>query len=952
MNMTSLGPPPAAEPGSSPGQDQTRAERYAQILQSLSEGFGLVEVVVDARGRPADFRLLEVNEPFARLVGFPPEEAYGKRAREVVPGLGLHGLEILAKVADTGTPARFESYVRGAGKWYEVSAYRSTPGQIAFLLIDITERKQAEEAAVGQLKLAEAVFTRSISPLVLLDRHYNFLRVNEAYARACGKSVGDFVGRNHFEMYPSDTRLIFDEVLRTKRPYTVLARPFVFPDRPDRVTYWDWTLVPVLDREGEVESLVFSLIEVTERKVAEDALRESEQRYRAQAAELELIYRMAPIGLCVLDTELRYIHINERLAEINSVPAAEHLGRTVREVLPVIADQVEPMLRCVVESGEPAVEVEGSIEVEPGVVREWNSQYWPMKTADGRVYAISVVVEEITERRRLAEARQREQEFRSLAENSSDIISRFDKDLRRVYVNQAIESILECPRAELIGKTHREIGLPEPVAETLDRELIKVFETRRPHEAQVVVPTPRGERYLDARLIPEFNRDGEVVTVLTITRDLTERKIAEDALQESEQKYRALVEHLYEGIWLLDSEARTAYANARLGELLDYAPEDMLGKSWFDFMHPRCVDEARAYLERGKTAGRAEYDFEFLRRDGEALWAHIAATPLFDETDAHYEGVLAGVIDVTDRKRAEDALRQREREFTALVERAPDIIARIDRSLRLRYINPAVERITGQPREWFLGKTPAERELSPEEAAKLEQTLKQVFETGQELVVEHKNSTLQGERYYQMRLVPEFGPDNTVESVLVVERDIEDLKRAQQALEEQTLVDPLTGIANRRFLERFAGREWSREARHHLPIAAIMIDIDHFKAYNDRYGHAQGDECLRQVAITLRESLLRPADTIVRYGGEEFVVLLPESDLAAARDIAERMRLAVAERIVLPPVAEAGEHVSVSLGVAAVHAHEGKFEELIKAADAALYRAKKNGRNRVEIYNA
>lgn len=802
---------------------QAREQRYAPLFDLMIQGFVLAEIVRDDAGQPSDFRVIEVNEACGFLTGFYPEQANGRRARELVPDLEPHWLEAFVQVVESGEPARIENYAAGLGKWFEVFAHRTGHDQFALLFIDVSERKRAEEAAVAQFKLAEAVFSNSIAPLVVLDRDYNFLRVNEAYARACRLDVSDFAGRNHFEMYPSDAKLIFDEVVRTKEPNRTFVQAFIFPDQPERgVTYWDWTLVPILDRDGEVENLVFSLMDVTEREVAADALRQSEARYRRQAAELELIYRTLPIGLCVLDTELRYVHINARLAEYNRIPAEAHLGKTVRELLPQVADHVEPLLRRVLETGLPVLDFEASAADSAGVMRQWVSQYWPLKSSDGTVFGINTVTQEITERRRLEEARRREQEFRSLAENSMDIISRFDRELRRIYVNPAIETMFGRPRDELLGKTHLELGLPDALAHTFDHMLKEVFETGEARTVDAVVPTPKGERYLDARLVPEFGLDGEVNTVLTITRDLTERKLAEDALH------------------------------------------------------------------------------------------------------------------------------RREQEFAALAERSPDIIVRVDPSLRVLYINPAIERISGQSRESFIGRTPAECELPQEEIDLRVQALRQVFDSGEERVLEHKNPTLTGDRYYQTRLVPEFGADGTVERVLMVARDIDDLKRAQAVLEELALVDPLTGIANRRYLERFVGSEWLREARKQLPIAAIMIDIDHFKDYNDHYGHAQGDECLRQVTRTLKDALHRPADTLVRYGGEEFIVLLPESDLAAAQDIAERLRQAVASHPLFHLASPRASQITISLGVAAMNAHEGEFDDLLAEADAALYRAKEKGRNRVE----
>jgi PAS domain-containing protein len=131
----------------------------------------------------------------------------------------------------------------------------------------IIEQKRAEEALIEQGRILEAFFTSTITPLVLLDRDFNFIRVNEAYGKACRRDVSEFPGHNYFEFYPSDAKPIFEEVVESKRPYQVIARPFSFSDHPElQETYWDWTLTPTLDVRDEVEFLVFSLVDVTERK--------------------------------------------------------------------------------------------------------------------------------------------------------------------------------------------------------------------------------------------------------------------------------------------------------------------------------------------------------------------------------------------------------------------------------------------------------------------------------------------------------------------------------------------------------------------------------------------------------------------------------------------------------------------------------------------------------------
>lgn len=152
---------------------------------------------------------------------------------------------------------------------------------------DITDRKQAEREIAERSRLLEAIFTNHLTCLALLDRDFNFIRVNEAYARAAAREVSEFPGHNHFEFYPSDAQAIFEDVVRTKKPFQVSARPFVYPDHPEwGTTYWDWTLVPLLDHAGEVEFLVFSLNDVSERVRAEGALRQ-------RLAELEALHTVS-----------------------------------------------------------------------------------------------------------------------------------------------------------------------------------------------------------------------------------------------------------------------------------------------------------------------------------------------------------------------------------------------------------------------------------------------------------------------------------------------------------------------------------------------------------------------------------------------------------------------------------------------------------------------------------
>lgn len=185
---------------------------------------------------------------------------------------------------------------------------------------------------------------------------------------------------------------------------------------------------------------------------------------------------------------------------------------------------------------------------------------------------------------------------------------------------------------------------------------------------------------------------------------------------------------------------------------------------------------------------------------------------------------------------------------------------------------------------------------------------------------------------------------NAVVQVRHIERG-DRLKRERSALQAIAWTDALTGIPNRHYLDQALAGPWARERRAHHPLSVLMIDIDHFKALNDRYGHPAGDACLREVARRLQEALGRPDDVLARYGGEEFIALLHDADAAGAQAVAERLRAAV-EALAVEHAGSPFGVVTVSIGAASAAQH-GETARLIAAADKALYEAKCAGRNRV-----
>jgi diguanylate cyclase (GGDEF)-like protein len=193
-------------------------------------------------------------------------------------------------------------------------------------------------------------------------------------------------------------------------------------------------------------------------------------------------------------------------------------------------------------------------------------------------------------------------------------------------------------------------------------------------------------------------------------------------------------------------------------------------------------------------------------------------------------------------------------------------------------------------------------------------------------------------------------PDTgAIDGVVAISRDMTEQKDLQDKLAALATSDGLTGLANRRHFDERLSEEWARAKRDDTPLSLLLIDVDHFKKFNDQYGHQAGDGCLRSVARVLAAQAQRPADLAARYGGEEFALLLPNTDAGGCAEVGERIRGALHELGMLHALNLPSKLVTVSLGGATNLPSQGVTDcsALVAAADRALYAAKENGRDRL-----
>ncbi len=452
-------------------------------------------------------------------------------------------------------------------------------------------------------------------------------------------------------------------------------------------------------------------------------------------------------------------------------------------------------------------------------------------------------------------------------------------------------------------------------------------------------------------------------------RDDRRLKTAYDALAEREKQLRmqALVlDQIQDQVTITDLNGIVTYINRTQARALGTSPDARVGQHVSSYGDGQQADATQqeivdATLTLGAWRGRVVNECA----DGSQVILDLRTTLVRDEAGEPVAMVGIGT-DISERLQTEQILRTSQRQLADIIDFLPDALLAIDQDKRVIIWNKAIETMTGIPAAEMLGRGDYAYTI-PFYGEPRSQLMDLVFLDHPSSAimnryanVTHEGDTVAAEAFcnalYDGRgawIFAKISPLRDINGQIVgaieIIRDVTERKRLEEELRRLATQDPLTGLLNRRHFFILAEQEYERFLRYQRPLALFMVDIDHFKAVNDRYGHLVGDEVLRAVASRIRNGL-RQVDILARYGGEEFVLLLPETDLETARALAERLRISVAELQI--DTKEGTVSVTLSLGVAAIsNGISIPFEQLLDVADRLLYQAKQAGRNRVEVWD-
>jgi diguanylate cyclase (GGDEF)-like protein/PAS domain S-box-containing protein len=303
------------------------------------------------------------------------------------------------------------------------------------------------------------------------------------------------------------------------------------------------------------------------------------------------------------------------------------------------------------------------------------------------------------------------------------------------------------------------------------------------------------------------------------------------------------------------------------------------------------------------------------------------------------------------RQRLAAELQAKEAVFRLLAEESSDMVTRIGTDERIHYISPSSAGVVGWRPEQLMG-TSALAGVNAEDLPRVEQMVAALKrgEAEDARIVYRSRHRAKKEIWIEstMRVTKDFGTGE-INGVVAISRDMTEHKSLEQKLAALATMDGLTGIANRRHFDERLENEWAGAGREGTTLSLLLIDVDHFKKFNDEYGHLAGDACLQAVAKILAEQARRPADVVARFGGEEFVLLLPNTDATGCQQIGGAVRQSLAQLGIVHALNFPSKQLTVSIGgtTTSCGGAQASCLSLVEAADCALYSAKKDGRDRL-----
>ena len=664
---------------------QASEERFAAFMRHLPGA---------AYMKDTEGRYLYMNETCEKVLGTAKGRWEGKTDFEILPEETAQEFSSNdRKVAASGKIVEaIEKTIgeNGFHSWLSIKFPMTGSGgkveHIGGVSIDITEQKKIESTLTETNALLETILDSSPIMIAYLDTDFNFVRVNRAYAEGGLKEVSFFTGKNQFDLFPSEeNEAIFENVLETGVPYYAYARPFVYSERPEwGVLYSDWIMVATRDKAGAINGLLYILMDVTQRKKTEQALAESEDRYRK-------LYENTPAMMHSIDPEGRIISVSDYWLEKLGYSREEALGRKSTDFL--TPDSKKYATNTVL----PEFFRLGYCENIPYRYAAKNGDVLDIllsaiaeKDDEGKVIRSLAVLEDITERK---QAEEKLHFLSSIIEQSRESMICTDKDFRINYINQAAVKLFGWTLDELKGQKPDLLNA-DPLREEIQRELYETVARGETYITEVLNVRKDGSTFIcEFETSALFDEKGEINGYFGSQRDVTEKRKAEAAARESEETLRVIFESAADSIFIKGTDLKYIRVNRAMEELFGLPREKLLGKTDIEVFDKTAGTEIREIDKRVLAGEVIKYDSA--RSIGGKKFVFDSIKVPLKDSEGKIIGLCGYARDITDRKIMEEALRESEEKFRLVFENLGEGVTRVSLDETVELCNRAAEMIFG-----------------------------------------------------------------------------------------------------------------------------------------------------------------------------------------------------------------------------------------------------------------
>jgi len=683
----------------------------------------------------------------------------------------------------------------------------------------------------------------------------------------------------------------------------------------------------VLDGKMIIQAIVR---DITAQKRAEDALRQSEAKFREVYENLDdLYFETDAKGMIRL--------LSPSVYRLTGYKEEELIGKPETAVYANPREKAWLRLKIMLEGSVNDYEI--LMKNKNGEVASVSLTAHLFYDEKGQPVGVRGLLRNITERKQAEKALQEsETKYRRITENMSGIIAEIDALGTIKYLSPSHLRIFGDNPENLIGRTVFDRVHPED-RDRVMTELIEGVRLKTDREAEYRYRHADGH-YIWVRSAGNsfYDAEGEFVGAIINTSDITERRGAEEALRQSEAKFREVYENIDDVYFETDAEGNIRFLSPSVYRLTGYKEEEIIGKSvTVIYVHP----EENAVLRQKILEEGSVNDYEILvKKKGGAPWYASLTAHLFHDDKGQPVGVRGLLRNITARKLTEEALRQSEARFREVYETIDDMYFQTNPEGNIKDLSPSVCRITGWTEEELIGKHYTFVHANPDDR---EQLLDKMSQSGHvndfELLLQKKN----GEKFFASltarRFFDEKGQSIGVRGLL---RNITERKKAEERIRHMANHDGLTDLPTLRLANDRLAMAIGAARRDTTKGAVMFMDLDGFKKVNDTLGHDAGDYVLKQVARRLL-CLVRETDTVARVGGDEFLLIATRLHTVENTSVlAEKIIKAISEPFIFNGQPAA---IGVSIGIALFPDHGEDRDRLIKQADEAMYKIKNSGKN-------